>query len=93
MQTNDSNEQLKTPTTVGSGALLGDPVWNKSIREEIIAALWLIAALLAWQDNIKWLAWCLFLKSASDFLTAIIYAIVEVILLKTAADKSPNEKS
>jgi hypothetical protein len=82
-------EKLTAPNTVGSGVLLGDRIWSKSIREEIIAALWLIAALLAWHDNIKWLAWFLFIKSASDTLTAIIYAFREAIA-EVNERRSPN---
>jgi len=85
-------DKEKAPTTVGSGVLLGDRIWSKSIREEIIAALWLIAALLAWHDNIKWLAWFLFIKSASDTLTSIIYAFREAIA-EVNERRSPNEKS
>lgn len=83
------SEQEQAPTTVGSGDWLGDRIWSKSIREEIIAALWLIAALLAWHDNIKWLAWFLFIKSASDYLTAIIYAFREAIT-EINERRSPN---
>lgn len=52
-------------------------IWSRSIREEIIAALWLIAGLLAWQAGNKWLAWLLFIKSVLDFLTAVFFAYTE----------------
>ena len=82
-----SNEQPQSPPAVGCSDLLGDQIWNRSIREEIISALWLIAGLLAWQGGIKWLAWLLFVKSATDTLTALVFAILEVKIMR----RSPNE--
>ena len=55
-----------------------------SHREEIISALWLIAALLAWNGGIRWLAWMLFAKAALDFVFAIVAAVVEIIIERSA---------
>ena len=78
--------ELKPQSAVGSNRLLDDRIWNRSIREEIISALWLIAGLLAWQDGIKWLAWLLFVKSAADTLTAIVFAIIEVKNMRVSSN-------
>ena len=43
--------------------------------EEIISALWLIAGLLAWGNDIRWLAWCLFVKAATDTVCSIWSAV------------------
>ena len=74
----EPNTQPPAIPPLSSSDLLGDRVWNRSIREEIISALWLISGLLAWQGGIKWLAWLLFVKSVSDMLAAIVFAIIEV---------------
>ncbi|MGN6556066.1 MAG: hypothetical protein ACTHLW_20345 [Verrucomicrobiota bacterium] len=65
-------------------------VWSRSVREEIISALWLIAALLAWIAGIKWLAWCLFVKSASDTVTAILFAVKEALQAIKKARRNEN---
>lgn len=49
-----------------------------STDEEKISALWLIAGLLAWNDGIYWLAWCLFVKSALDVVCIVIASIKEM---------------
>jgi hypothetical protein len=72
---------------------LGDRVWNRSIREEIISALWLIAGLVAWQGGIKWLAWMLFVKAASDMMAAIVFAIIEVKIVRRSPNSNIGTKS
>ncbi len=44
---------------------------SKSIVEESLSALWLIAGLLAWSNGFKWFAVFLFCKSAVDTLAAL----------------------
>lgn len=53
--------------------------WTPSMREEVLAALYLIAGLEAWRGGIRWLAWCLFVKSANDTVCALIAAVAEVL--------------
>lgn len=72
---------------------LDDPAWNRSVREEIVTALWLIAGLLAWQDNIKWLAWCLFVKAATDLMCCVFYAIVDSIREIAEKQRSSNDQA
>ena len=45
--------------------------WTESKVEEVISALWLIAALVAWSAGIRWFACLLFVKSAADSLISI----------------------
>ena len=59
--------------------------WSGSKSEELLSALWLIAALLAWNNNIKWLAWMLFVKAAMDTITSIVLAVIEL-----RAESKPN---
>ncbi len=51
--------------------------WSRSIREEVVAVLWLIAALLAWLGGIKWLAYLLFVKALMDTACAIVFAVID----------------
>lgn len=59
--------------------------WDKTVcrtftpshREEIISALWIIAALLAWNGGIRWLAWILFVKGVTDTLASIGLALMD----------------
>ena len=52
--------------------------FTPSHREEIISALWIIAALLAWNGGIRWLAWILFVKGVTDTLASIGLALMEL---------------
>ena len=52
--------------------------WTPSKTEEVIAALWLIAGLLAWLAGLKWLAWTLFVKCVLDVICCISFAIFEI---------------
>ena len=49
------------------------------MREEVLAALYLIAGLEAWQAGIRWLAWCLFVKAANDTVCALVAAVAEIV--------------
>ncbi len=63
--------------------------FTPSHREEIISALWIIAALLAWNGGIRWLAWILFVKGVTDTLTSIGLALME--LRKKANDTAHRQ--
>ena len=52
--------------------------FTPSTREEIISALWIIAALLAWNGGIKWLACLLFIKGALDTVCSVVMGFREV---------------
>ena len=52
--------------------------WTPSMREEVLAALYLIAGLEAWQAGIRWLALYLFVKAAIDTVCALVAAVTEV---------------
>ena len=54
------------------------PAWSASKTEETLSALWLIAALLAWNGGIIWLAVLLFIKAAADTACSIGMAIAEI---------------
>lgn len=53
---------------------------SESRIEEIIAALWSIAALLALIAHMPWLAVILAIKAFADILCAIGYAVCEIKL-------------
>ena len=50
---------------------------SRSVQEEILSALYLIAGLLAIQCGIKWLAAVCFGKAALDAVCAIVFAVRE----------------
>ena len=54
-----------------------DQVWYPSHREEIIAALYLIAGTTAWQADLHLLAWLCCVKAAADTACAVWCAIKE----------------
>ena len=56
-----------------------DAGWSPSHREEVLAALYLIAGLLAWSVDIKWLAWICFAKAVNDTICALIAAFREAL--------------
>jgi hypothetical protein len=51
---------------------------TRSIIEELLAALYLIAALLAWMADIHWLAIVLFIKAGVDTLCSMVAAVIAV---------------
>lgn len=64
-----------------------NPSLYRSIQEEVIALLTLIAALLAWQNDFKLLAEILFVKVMLDTLASVIFAIRELKQRETEAGK------
>ncbi len=52
-------------------------IWTVSTREEIIAGIYLIAAIEAWRAGIKPLAIVLFIKAGMDTACSIVSAFVE----------------
>ena len=54
-----------------------DQVWYPSHREEIIAALYLIAGTTAWQAGLHPLAWFCCVKAAADTACAVWMALKE----------------
>jgi len=65
--------------------------WTPSMREEVLAALYLIAGLEAWQAGIRWLAWGLFVKAANDTVCALVAAFVEVLHEHSANAKAAGK--
>jgi hypothetical protein len=59
--------------------------WTPSTREEVLAALYLIAACQAWQADIRWLAFLLFAKALCDTLCAMKLAWREFVSEMPAA--------
>lgn len=51
--------------------------WSRSMSEEALSALYLLAALQAWQVGIRWLAWFLFAKALNDAACSIFAAWAE----------------
>jgi len=52
-------------------------IWTTSVREEIVCILWLIAAILAYQNHIIWLTWFCGIWSSLAFICSIIYKLLE----------------
>ena len=67
--------------------LVRQSAWTGSKVEEVIAALWAIAALCAWMAELRWIAWCLLAKVALDVLCAILLAVIEI---KAESKNMPN---
>jgi len=57
--------------------------WSHSVREELLATLKLIAGLLAWQNEMYWLAWVVFVLCGMDVFLAIRFALIEIAVMKT----------
>lgn len=57
---------------------------SDSRKEEIIAALWLIAALLAFGNGYTVLGWMLTVKSVLDTATSIYFAATEILAERRA---------
>ncbi|MCJ7600240.1 MAG: hypothetical protein MUO63_01915 [Desulfobulbaceae bacterium] len=57
---------------------------SRSIQEEIIAVLWIIAALLAFQNGHNIWGWIFTIKGALDTCSSTCFAIMEVIDKKRA---------
>ena len=49
--------------------------WTRSLAEELLSGIWLIAGLLAWQAELKVLAWLLFARCVSDTLCSVRMAV------------------
>ncbi len=65
---------------------------SRSIVEEVLSALWLIAALLAWIGGIHWLAYVLFCKAMFDVICTIRFAISEALAeLRSRAQRRHND--
>ena len=64
-----------------------EEIWTRSIREEIISALWLISAFLALQNGCKVFAILLFIKSSIDSCLAIIFCMIEASEIKRKLHK------
>jgi hypothetical protein len=75
---NQTKSQLRKEPRSGSVDRLGRRMaWSASKSEEVIAGIYLVAALLAWNGGIMWLAVILFIKSAADTVCSIGMAIAE----------------
>ena len=68
----------------------GGHVWTRSLVEEIIGCLWLIASVLAFGFDFRTLGWMLAIKAAMDMGVAIRFAVKEVTAEKKAAQQEKN---
>jgi hypothetical protein len=59
--------------------LIPNKAWTRSVVEELLSGIWLIAGLLAWQNGLKVLAWLLFLRCIHDTLCAICVGFRETL--------------
>lgn len=99
------NDQTQTPSTTPAGAAsraeganltavleAGGSVWTRSLVEEVIGCLWLIAAVLAFGFEFDTVGWLLAIKAATDQGSAIWFAIKEAIAEKKASNAvcTPN---
>ena len=60
---------------------------SKSIREELLAVLWAIAAILCFGFGFTTWGWIFGVKAGLDFVVAIYFSIVEVRIKHAAAKK------
>jgi hypothetical protein len=65
-----------TPTSAASGLSdglerLGKRAWTRSIVEEVISALWMIAAITSFGFNFDAIGWILAIKATSDMCASI----------------------
>lgn len=61
---------------------------SRSVQEEILAALYLIAALLAFQFGPAWLGWVCAVKACLCIFYALFLAVIEARELKETFSKS-----
>lgn len=93
------NDQTQMTSTMPTGAAsraeganltavleAGGIGWTRSLVEEVIGCLWLIAAVLAFGFKFETLGWLLAIKAATDQGTAIWFAIKEAIAEKKASN-------
>jgi hypothetical protein len=67
---------------------------SKSVQEEILAALYLIAALLAFQFGPAWLGWACAIKAGFDTIWALLFAFIEAwIFVQKIKQGGGNEKN
>jgi hypothetical protein len=60
---------------------------NRSVQEEILAALYLIAALLAFQFGPSWLGWVCAIKAGFDTICALFFAYIEAHAFKQKVEQ------
>lgn len=85
-----TNETKTAPQAGGpSSAVVLEAVgsgWTRSLVEEVIGCLWLIAAVLAFGFEFGTLGWLLAIKAATDQGSAIWFAVKEAIAAKKASN-------
>ena len=64
----------------------GRSEWTRSLIEEVIGCLWLIAAVLAFGFKFDTVGWLLAIKAATDQGSAIWFAVKEAIAEKKASN-------
>lgn len=80
----DSAQTASPPLTAGLEAVGNG--WSRSLVEEVIGCLWLIAAVLAFGFKFDTLGWLLAIKAATDQGSAIWFAVKEAIAEKKASN-------
>lgn len=58
---------------------LGKKAWTRSLSEEVISVLWIIAAILSFGFNFDTMGWVCTIKALMDTLTALWFALREAI--------------
>ncbi|MDD5688498.1 MAG: hypothetical protein PHE88_11785 [Elusimicrobia bacterium] len=58
---------------------LGKKAWTRSMSEEVISVLWIIAAILSFGFHFNTMGWVCAIKALMDTLTAIWFALREAI--------------
>ena len=66
---------------------LGKKAWTRSMSEEVISVLWIIAAILSFGFHFDMMGWACTIKALIDTLAALWFAFREAI-----DDKRPNVK-
>lgn len=86
-------QDTATPTSAASGLSavldrLDQKDWTRSTVEEVISALWVIAAVVSFGFNFYVVGWIFAVKATSDMFTSILFSWREAI----AADKRSTVK-
>lgn len=58
---------------------LGKKAWTRSLSEEVISVLWIIAAILSFGFHFDTMGWACTIKALMDTLTALWFALREAI--------------
>lgn len=74
-----AQSSAKGATLSGKLERLGKKAWTRSLSEEVLSVLWIIAAILSFGFHFDTMGWVCTVKALMDTLTALWFALREAI--------------